>query len=186
MKLRSLLGLCAALIIAAMPAHAAADYFLKLDDIEGETTDEKHANEIEVYSFSFGATQTGATTGGGGGGAGKVSFSDLSITKPLDKSSPKLYLACAQGKHIPKAVLYGRKSGDDKGTDYYVITLSDVLISSVQTSGAGGDDRPTESLSLNFTKIEFSYARQKPDGSYEPPIQTGWDIAQNIEVRPTQ
>jgi type VI secretion system secreted protein Hcp len=180
MKLRSLL-FCAGLLIAAIPTRGAAvDYFLKLDGIPGESADEGHKDEIEILSFSFGATQTGGTTGGGG--AGKVVFSDISFTKPVDKSSPLLYLQCAQGKHIPTAILYGRKAGE-RPTDYYIIKLTDVLISSVQTSGASGDERPTESLSLNFTKIEFSYARQKPDGSLEPPIQTGWDIKLNVEVR---
>jgi type VI secretion system secreted protein Hcp len=179
MKLR-LLIVCAALLLVVFPCRAAVDVFLKLEGIPGESADADHKDEIEIYSFSFGATQTGGTTGGGG--AGKVVFSDISFTKPLDKSSPQLYLHCAQGKHIPTAILYGRKAGE-RPTDYYIIKLSDVLISSVSTSGASGGDRPTESLSLNFSKIEFSYARQKPDGSFEAPIKTGWDIKQNIEVR---
>ena len=178
MKLRSLL-VCAGLLLAVVPTRSAVDYFLKLEGIPGESVAEGHKDEIEIYSFSFGATQTGGTTGGGG--AGKVVFTDISFTKPVDKSSPQLYLQCAQGKHIPTAILYGRKAGE-RPTDYYIIKLTDVLISSVQTSGASGGDRPTESLSLNFTKIEFSYARQKPDGSFEPPIQTGWDIKLNVEV----
>jgi type VI secretion system secreted protein Hcp len=178
MKLRYLL-VCAGLLISVFPACAAVDYFLKLEGIPGESLDDRHKDEIEILSFSFGATQTGGITGGGG--AGKVIFSDISFTKPVDKSSPQLYLQCAQGKHIPTAILYGRKAGE-RPTDYYIIKLTDVLISSVQTSGASGGDRPTESLSLNFTKIEFSYARQKPDGSFEPPIQTGWDIKLNVAV----
>ena len=179
MNLRFLL-VYAGLLLAAVPTRAAlVDYFLKLDGIPGESVDEAHKDEIEIYSFSLGATQTGGTTGGGG--AGRVIFTDISFTKPVDKSSPHLYLLCAQGKHIPTAILYGRKAGE-RPTDYYIIKLTDVLISSVQTSGASGGDRPTETLSLNYTKIEFSYARQKPDGSLEPPITTGWDIKLNIEV----
>ena len=179
MKFRSFFAVCAALLVAAFPVHGAVDYFLKLPDIPGESANEGHKDEIEILSFSFGATQTGGTTGGAG--AGKVIFSDISFTKPVDKSTPLLYLTCAQGKHIPTAVLYGRKAGE-RNTDYLVITLSDVLISSVQTGGSAGD-RPTESISLNYTKIEFSYARQKSDGSYDAPVKTGWDIKQNIEVR---
>lgn len=182
MKLGSLLLLSSLLLFAARPAQAAVDMYLKIPEIPGEAQAEDHKDEIEIYSFSLGAVNTGSTHTGGGG-AGKVSFSDISFTKPLDKASPLLYLDCAKGRHFPKVFLYVRKSGE-RPTDYYVITLSDVLISSFQTSGAAGGDRPTESLSLNFTKIEFSYARQKPDGSLEEPVRTGWDIAQNREIPP--
>lgn len=178
MKVRNLFALSTALMLSALPAHAAADYLLALDGIPGESTDENYPRTIEIESFSLGVTMTSGTVVGGGGGAGKASFSDISFSKKLDKSSPLLYLNCAQGKHIPQAILHVRKSGD-KPQEYYTITLTDVLISSVQTSGASGTDRPSESLSLNFTKIEFSYAAQRPDGSLETPVTSSWNLATN-------
>jgi type VI secretion system secreted protein Hcp len=180
MKVSSLLALCSAVLLAAFPAHAASDFLLVLDGIPGESTDEQHPRSIEIFSFSLGAANSG-TIGGTGGGTGKVSFSDLSLMKALDKASPLLYLQCAQGKHIPTATLYVRKTGGDKVQEYYVIKLTDVLISSVQTSGANGGGQPTESLSLNFAKIEFSYSAQKPDGSVEQ-VKSGWDIALNKPI----
>ena len=57
----------------------ASDIFAKLGDIKGESLDDKHKDEIEVLSFSWGLTSPGTITGGGGGGAGKVSFQDLSF-----------------------------------------------------------------------------------------------------------
>jgi len=179
MTVRSLLAATTAILLAAMPLEAASDYLLVLDGIAGESTDAKYPRSIEVESFSFGAANAGTTTGGTGGGAGKVSFSDISFMKRLDKASPLLYLHCAQGKHIPTATLYVRKAGD-KPVEYYVVKLTDVLISSVQTSGGG--DVVMESLSLNFSKIEFSYAAQKPDGSLETPVKSGWDIAENVPL----
>ena len=35
---------------------AAVDYYLKIDTIDGESTDDRHKGEIEVLSFSWGAT----------------------------------------------------------------------------------------------------------------------------------
>ena len=78
----------------------------------------------------------------GGGGTGKASFSDLSFTKSLDKSSPQLYLHCAQSKPIRSAVLTLRKSGGNQN-EFYTITLTDVLISSVQTGGTAGGAQPS-------------------------------------------
>src|SRR5262249_47384972 len=90
---------------------AVADYFLKLDGIEGESQDNKHGGEIEVESYTFGALQEASQATGGGGGAGRVRISNLHFVMKANKASPKLFLACATGDHIPKAVLVCRKAG---------------------------------------------------------------------------
>ncbi len=54
----------------------ATDTFLKLGDVKGESTDDKHRDEIEVLAFSWGMSQPGSMSGGGGS-AGKVTFQDL-------------------------------------------------------------------------------------------------------------
>ena len=58
------------LTLAAAPAIGAPMY-LKIKGVDGESTDDKHKNEIEILSWSWGATQT--SHGTGGMGAGKVS-----------------------------------------------------------------------------------------------------------------
>jgi type VI secretion system secreted protein Hcp len=130
---------------------AAFDAFLKIDGIDGESTDRRHPREIQVLSFSWGVSNSGAGHVGGGGGAGKVSVQDLHIMKEVDKATPKLMLACATGKHIAKAVLTLRKSGGDRSEAYLKITMEDVLISSYQVSGSGGGS--TDSVSFVFGKI---------------------------------
>jgi type VI secretion system secreted protein Hcp len=144
---------------------AAVDYFLKVDGIQGESEDSKHKNEIQLESWSFGATQAGSFAMGGGGGAGKVQMQDFHFVKKVDKAGPKLMGACCTGEHIPKAVLVCRKAGKDQ-QEYMKITLSDCLISSYHTSGSGGSDIvPMEEISINFAKIEHEYKEQKPDGT---------------------
>ena len=69
---------------------AAVDYFLKIDSIPGESADDKHKNEIQCESWSFGATQSGSFAAGGGGGAGKVQMQDFHFVKKVDKAGPKL------------------------------------------------------------------------------------------------
>lgn len=161
-------------------SSAQADYFLKLDGIEGESTDGRHKGEIQIESFSWGVSQTGAHGSGGGGGAGKASFQDISFTTSVSKASPKLFLAAASGEHIKQAVLYGRKSGGSQN-DYYKITLSDVMVSSYQSSG-DQTDVPTDSFSLNFAKIEFEYVPTKADGSLDAPVKAGWDVKANKKI----
>jgi type VI secretion system secreted protein Hcp len=158
---------------------AAVDYFLKIDGIPGESNDAKHKGEIEVDSFSWGATNAGSHASGGGGGTGKVVFNDLHFTTHVNKSSPLLMLACASGQHIKKAVLTCRKAGGDQ-QEYYTVTLEDVMISSYQTGGhAGGDAIPTDQVSINFTSIKFEYKPQKADGSLDSAVNAGWNLKEN-------
>jgi type VI secretion system secreted protein Hcp len=160
---------------------AAVDYFLKIDGIEGESLDSKHKAEVEIQSFSFGATQTGSFAAGGGGGAGKVHMQDFHFTVPVNKASPKLMLACASGQHIKKAVLTVRKAGKEQ-QEYLKYTFSDLLVSSYQTGGGGGDVLPVDQISLNFAKIETEYKEQKADGTLAGSVKAGWDLKQNKEA----
>lgn len=177
--------LCAFLLaFAVLPAFGAVDYFLELDGVPGESVDAAHANTIEIENFSFGVKNPATIAAGGGSSAGKATFSEITFIKTVDRSSPLLYLHCAQGKHISKAVLYGRKAGESgRGNDFYVITLEDVLVSSIQTGGAS-DGTPTETLSLNFTKIHVSYRPLLADGRLGDPVRFGWDLATNGSYSP--
>src|SRR6266699_3022978 len=116
-----------------MGSHA--DMFLKIDGIEGESTDHAHKGEIELLGFSIGATQPASSGIGGGGGVGKVQLQDFHFTKHHDKASPKLFEACCTGKHTPKVTLTCRKAGGSQ-QEFLKWTLSEVLISSVQFSGS--------------------------------------------------
>jgi type VI secretion system secreted protein Hcp len=160
---------------------AAVDLFLKIDGIQGESKDAKHANEIDVDAFSWGETNVVSHAGGGGGGAGKVAMQDFHFTKRLDKASPVLFLACASGKHFPKAVLSARKAGQGQ-QDYLVITLSDVVVSGYQVGGAESGEAGVDQTSLAFSRIVFEYRPQKPDGSLAPAVKAGWDLETNKAI----
>lgn len=157
----------------------AVDYFLKLDGIPGESTDHKHKDEIDVLSWSWGASQSGTMHTGGGGGAGKVNMQDFHFVMKVNKSTPKLILSCASGEHIKKAVLTCRKAGKEQ-QEFLKYTFSDVLVSSYQTGGSSsGDEIPMEQVSLNYAKMELEYKSQKLDGTLDGGIKSGWDLKAN-------
>lgn len=157
------------------PAYAATvDYFLKMEGIDGESTDAAHRNEIQIESWSWGMSQTGIGTGGGGG-AGKVSVHDISFSHKIDKATPKLFLATARGEHIKDVVLTVRKAGKEQ-QEYYKITLSDVLVSSLSQNAGGTSELPTENVTLNFTRMEIEYKAQKADGTFGSPEKAGYDV----------
>ena len=161
----------------------AVDMFIKIGDVEGESADKTHAKEIDVLAWSWGMSQSGSMHVGGGGGAGKVSIQDLSLTKWVDKSSPNLMMACSSGKHYPEAKLTIRKAGGENPVEYMIITLKEVLVSSISTGGSGGEDRLTENVTLNFGQVLVDYQPQKQDGSKDGgPIKYGWNIRENVKV----
>ena len=156
----------------------AVDVFLKLGDIKGESKDSKHVGEIDVLSWSWGVSQTGTMGHGGGGGAGKANFNDLSIMHAVDKASPVLMTKCATGEHIKEATLVSRKAGKGQ-QEYLIVKMNDILITSVQPSGSS--EHPMESVSMQFSKIDFEYKPQKEDGSLDAGVHFKYDIKANKE-----
>jgi type VI secretion system secreted protein Hcp len=170
---------------------AVEDYFIKLDGIDGESTDSKHTKEVEVLSFHFKGQQQGtAGSSTGGLGKGKVKLADFVITKKVDKASPKLFLNCCNGEPVKKVVFTARKAGKDQ-QDYLKITMTDCLVSLFEygadgiapTSGAAADDwMQSEKVGFNYSSIDFSYKEQKPDGTLGGEIKGGWSAIQNKQL----
>ncbi len=167
-------------IVSNNPEQQASffDVFMRIDNIKGESTDDKHKEWIEVESFSHGMSNTGGTSFGGGGGAGKPVHQDFNVVKKLDKASPKLYSALNTGEHIKEVIIEVVRAGGDK-QKYMEYKMTDVLITSMQISGNPASDRPIESVSLNYAKIEWTYTQTDETGKPMGDVQSGWDIAQN-------
>lgn len=160
--------------MALMATHADAAAYIKFDGVDGESTSVDHKDWIIIESMSWGAS--------GGGGAGKVSFKDFTITHRIDKASPKLFLACATGQHIPKVTLSVTRMVNEKEVEYYRIILTDVLITSMgsdipkPTSGVPATNvRPVESVSFKvFPKVEIQYMPiDDATGEKGEPISSG-------------
>jgi type VI secretion system secreted protein Hcp len=160
-----------------------ADYFLKIDGIDGESTDDKHKSWIEVLSFSHGLSQraSASQSSSGGGTTQRADFIDLSVVKLADSSTPKLFLACAKGDHIKEVILECCRAGGDKLL-YLEIKMSNVVISAVQQSG-GGEGEPVETVTFNYGKVEWTYTKQKrADGSGGGNVPAGWNLETNAKV----
>jgi type VI secretion system secreted protein Hcp len=157
----------------------AVDMFVKIDGIKGESADDKHKDEIDVLSWSWGASQAGTMHDTGGGGAGKANFQDLSFTKWVDVSSPKLLKAVSTGEHIKEVVLVVRKAGGKLPLEYLKIIMKECLISSVSTGGSGGEDRLTENVTINFGEYRYEYTPQKVDGTPGGVMPFAFDIRSN-------
>ncbi len=158
-----------------------ADMFLKIDGIEGESLDHAHKGEIQITSFAVGGVQPATSDYGGGAGSGKVQLQDFHFTKYHDKASPKLFEAMCTGKHTPKVILSCRKAGGTQ-QEFLKWTFSEVLITSVQFSGSGGESLPSDSVTISFVKIEHEYKPQDEKGGLGGVVKAGWDRAKNQKV----
>jgi type VI secretion system secreted protein Hcp len=164
----------------------AVDFFLKLEgpDVEGESMDSQHADEIAINSWSWGMNQSGTMHVARGGGAGKVDVQDISLTKQVDKSTPNLMQHCCKGTQFETATLVCRKaSGDGGQLEYVKLVMKHVIITSVQGGGSESDDNLFENVSLNFGEYTITYVPQDNDGSALPEVgPIGWNMQTNEPV----
>ena len=143
----------------------AIEYHLKFGSIKGESASTKHMDEVELLSWSWGATNP-TTIVGAGMSAGKVSMSDINFTKRVDKSSPKLLELCVTGKHVDDATLYcSKQTGGKTPEDFLTLKLKEVYVSSFQAGGSSGEDVGTESFSLTYGSINYDYKIQDKAGT---------------------
>ncbi|MFY9937276.1 MAG: type VI secretion system tube protein Hcp [Silvibacterium sp.] len=141
----------------------AVDYFLKLSDgIEGESSDSNHKTEIQLMSWSWGASQVSSVAGTGGSGAGKADLSDFSIMTYFDKATPKFFKSIGLGTHIKTGTMSAIKSGAD-GKPYLKVDFKELFVSSLQISGSS--EIPTVSLSFTYNEIKIDYSVQDENGN---------------------
>ena len=132
---------------------AAVDYFLKIDGVEGESTDEEHKGEIDVESFSWGVVQTAARAGSGGE-ASRPKFNEFTIKKTTDKASPVFFRNCCAGAHYKTATFVGEASDFEGGRRQLLkLTFTDVLVSSYQSGGE--QDGVVDQVAFDYANSRF-------------------------------
>jgi type VI secretion system secreted protein Hcp len=166
-------------LLAAQYASGAFTAYIEIEGIKGEATEEAHKGWIEVGSVQWGVGRAISSPAGGNREASVPSISEITLTKTLDSTSPKLFLL-AVGGGIPAGVtvkLHLVDTTGGTGTVFYELILSNVLVSSQSNSASPGDGRPQESISLNFTKIEVAYTPTDAKGAPGTPVRAGYDLA---------
>jgi type VI secretion system secreted protein Hcp len=159
----------------------AADFYLQLDGVKGESNDSKHQAWIECTSINWSITQPKSATASTAGGhtAERAELSEISICKLVDVSSPILAQLCACGKTVPKAKLeMQRADGNGEPVKYFEVELENVLIAHIAPSFGAGDF-PTESLGLKFSRARWKYTQQKIGGGSSGNTAGGWDLSSN-------
>jgi type VI secretion system secreted protein Hcp len=150
------------------PPTGVGDMFLKVKGaktglIKGESNDQKHKEEIEVLSWSWG--MQGHSSLGGGQASGKATIHDLKIVKKVDKASTALMMALRANEEIQEAVLTIRKAGAVQ-LEYLTIKIEQGRVTGLTIDAgdqSGGADL-IERLSFSFNRVTVDYTPQGPDG----------------------
>lgn len=156
----------------------------EMETYKGESNIKGHEDKIEILSYSWtvsnpiqaSPSNTGRTTG-------RPNFGELVITKKLDLTSPLFAFSCAAAENIGTVKLLllrqdAAASGDDqRNLLYMTYILANTLVSSVTVGGSG--DIPIETVTFNYSAINWEYHSQKTEISEEANIPKGWDLAMN-------
>ena len=154
--------------------------FVNFGDIKGECTDKDHKDWVMALSYSHGVTQPPSVTQktAGGRAAEEVNHSEFCITKLVDAATPKLYEAACKGTHIPEITVELWRAGGDP-LKYMEFKLKEVLISGVTHDGdpTGQAQFPTETIAMTYGAIQWTYTKQKPDGTASGNVAAKWNVA---------
>jgi len=164
----------------------AFDAYLKIEGIPGESKDERHADWIQIKTYSIGVNQISTEAGDAGGGpAGRADFHELEITKDIDIASPALSQACSKGTHIKEVKLELWRAGGDGPVKFMEYKLDQCTVVSVRSSGSSSLQAPlpVETVTFNYAQIVWTYIQQiRADGSGGGPVVLGWDLEKNSPI----
>lgn len=176
---KALLGWAAVIAILALPwfsLSGAVAIFLRLDNIKGSANDPVLSikEQIQVYAWSNGASNSSTFDL-----AGKANLQDISVTKPLDLSTPALFMHLVTGTLIPKGEISVYANTAKDPVNILKIAMENIRVTSQSQGGSAGEDILTENVSFNFGKFTITYTPILADQSAGTPISYGWDVQAN-------
>lgn len=136
--------------------------YLKIAGIDGEATDKAHKGWIQIESISESITRS-ITAGARDVERmrGDTNVGDIAFVRQLDSSSMALKEACAKGELQKEVTLHVTTQLGDKETTFLEYVLTDVIVSGYGAS-VDGANRPTETITMNYTKVEWTYTELDP------------------------
>ena len=152
--------------------------FMHYDGVDGNVTAKGYEKWIEVQSFQFGSGRGISTPTGGAENreASAPSVSEVVVTKLMDKASPKLFEESLIGKDGKIVKIVMTRTGKELA-ELCLYKFEEVLVSGYSVS-SGGDGAPSESLSINFVKFEYSYTGSDVAGKDASKMKVAYDIGQ--------
>jgi type VI secretion system secreted protein Hcp len=155
--------------------------YMKYGNIRGDVTAKGYEGWIEISSAQLGVHRNSTSTPGRGldREASQPTVTEIAITRLQDGASSDLVRESLRGRATDVEIHFLKTDPKDPNP-YLAIKLKSALISNYSIGGSGGDSRgrPMESLTLNFTSIEYSVGGTKNTQKQPPPdSMLQWDLA---------
>jgi type VI secretion system secreted protein Hcp len=146
---------------------------------KGESKAKGHEGDkgwIEIQTVQLGASRNISTPVGMSSKreASAPSIQEITVTKLMDSTSPLIFQEALVGKG-GKVEIHLVTTHADKLENYLEITLTNAMVSGYHSSSSG--DRPLESISVNFTKIEYKYTPFDDKHAAGTPTSAMYDLA---------
>lgn len=145
-------------------------------EIKGDSTQAGFEDQIKLLSTSFNATRmVSVASGSAARETGTPVFSEISCMKDFDIASTELFMQSVSGASLEEASLtYTQTDSEGNPQVYLVVTLTDPIVTSYSFSGAMGD-KPSESFTINYTKISVAYTQYTGESAVEASPK-GWNL----------
>lgn len=155
--------------------------YLKIEGIDGDVTAAGHEKWIECDSMQWGVgrgihTPTGSSSERE---SSPPSVSEVTVSKAMDAASPKIFTEACVGK-AKQVDIHLVQTGPNELETYMEYVLTNALISGYSVSTGG--DRPHESLSFNFTKVEMKYTPFDNEHNAGDPVPAGYDVSAGKKI----
>jgi len=148
---------------------------LEITSIPGNCEIEKYKGKIIVNSFSHGVSlPLSMDVANAERTAGRPAFSELSFSKMSDLSTTAMYKACTQGTPLGTTKLHVGRVENGTYMNFFTYQMFNSVISSISTSGGGG--LPSDSFSINLTKIQCDYTQQQTSTTAKGIATWNWNL----------
>jgi type VI secretion system secreted protein Hcp len=152
--------------------------YLKYADVNGSSTAQSHEQWITCDSIQWGGGRAIGTPTGSAKNreASMVSISEVVVSKSQDNSSPELLKRSYVGTDGEDVTIHLTTTSNEGVNTIMELKLTNTLVSGFSVSSGG--DRPMESVSMNFTKIESTFHNQAVEGTEaSTPFTVTYDLA---------
>lgn len=156
--------------------------YLEYEGIKGDVTESGHKEWIEIHSLSWGISRMIDTRVGAAALREQASpnVGEITVSKETDSSSVPLFMESTVGK-AKKVLVHFTKTGTGAQDVFLTFELTKCLVSGYSISG-GGEGRPSESVSLNFAKVEVKYTPFDDNNKAGSPIPAGYNITDAVKI----
>lgn len=167
----------------------ATNMFIKFEGpgADGGSTSKGHETEIDVLSWSHGFVQptSAVKSAAGSGTVERAHHGQFTFAKHLDPSTDDLLKFCWSGQTVDKITFTAyRSSGDtggaQMGVPYLKIEMESTIVANISIGGGVGDI-PTESISLDYGKVTYTYTHSdQTEGTTAAPVAVSHDLRTNV------